>query len=192
MYDEETKTIWLLDTVALDRQGPILAHELTHALQDQNYDLEQWVGRATSRPARGSGRQGKTRAETTRLGLPVPQSSRGKPWWFTSTTCSHPSGATLKDTPGVVASMEESAVTATIDTELMHQAPMMLREAGSFPYREGLFFEADVLAKRGKAAAFQGVFAHPPRNTHEVFNPNFYLEHAPSSRRASTRPPPPS
>jgi len=103
-----------------------------------------------------------------------------------------PFGRNLKDTPGVVASMEESAVTATIDTELMHQAPMMLREAGSFPYREGLFFEADVLAKRGKAAAFQGVFAHPPRNTHEVFNPNFYLEHAPSSRRASTRPPPPS
>jgi len=89
-----------------------------------------------------------------------------------------PFGRNLKDTPGVVASMEESAVTATIDAELMHKAPMVLREAGSFPYREGLFFEAEVLAKRGKAAAFQGVFAHPPRNTHEVFNPNSYLEHA--------------
>jgi len=30
LYDEETKTIWLLNTVAFDRQGPIPAHELTH------------------------------------------------------------------------------------------------------------------------------------------------------------------
>jgi len=84
----------------------------------------------------------------------------------------------LKDTPGVVASMQDSAVSATIDTELMHRAPVVLREAGSFPYRDGLFFEADILAQRGKAAAFQGVFAHPPRNTHEVFDSKAYLEHA--------------
>jgi hypothetical protein len=55
---------------------------------------------------------------------------------------------------------------------------MVLREAGSFPYREGLFFEADLLQKRGKHAAFEGVFAQPPRNTHEVFDSNAYLEHA--------------
>ena len=89
-----------------------------------------------------------------------------------------PYGRNLKDTPGVVASMEDSAVSATIDTELMHKAPMVLREAGSFPYRDGLFFEADVLAQRGKQAAFQGVFAQPPRNTHEVFDSKAYLEHA--------------
>jgi hypothetical protein len=77
-----------------------------------------------------------------------------------------------------VASMEDSAVSATIDTELMHRAPMVLREAGSFPYRDGLFFEADILAQRGKQAAFQGVFAQPPRNTHEVFDSRTYLEHA--------------
>ena len=87
-------------------------------------------------------------------------------------------GRNLKDSPGVVASMQDAAVSATIDTELMHKAPMVLREAGSFPYREGLFFEADILQKRGKHAAFEGVFAQPPRNTHEVFDSNAYLEHA--------------
>jgi hypothetical protein len=73
--------------------------------------------------------------------------------------------------------MQDAAVQATIDTEMMHKAPMVLREAGSFPYRDGLFFEADILQKRGKHAAFQGVFAQPPRNTHEVFDSNAYLEH---------------
>src|ERR1700693_5868512 len=38
-YDPETKMISMLSLVTPDRQEPILAHELTHALQDQNYDL---------------------------------------------------------------------------------------------------------------------------------------------------------
>src|ERR1700689_3679132 len=42
-YDDETKTISMLNWVPPDRQEPILAHELTHALQDQNYDLSKWM-----------------------------------------------------------------------------------------------------------------------------------------------------
>src|SRR6202167_4411327 len=42
-YDPETKTISMLNWVPPDRQEPILAHELTHALQDQNYDLTRWM-----------------------------------------------------------------------------------------------------------------------------------------------------
>ena len=42
-YDDETKMISMLNWVPPDRQEPILAHELTHALQDQNYDLAKWM-----------------------------------------------------------------------------------------------------------------------------------------------------
>src|SRR5580704_17516211 len=42
-YDDETKTISMLNWIPLERQSPILAHELTHALQDQNYDLKAWL-----------------------------------------------------------------------------------------------------------------------------------------------------
>ncbi len=42
-YDDETKTISMLNWIPLERQAPILAHELTHALQDQNYDLKAWL-----------------------------------------------------------------------------------------------------------------------------------------------------
>ena len=40
-YDEKTKTINMLDWVGLEMQKPIMAHELTHALQDQSFDLEK-------------------------------------------------------------------------------------------------------------------------------------------------------
>ena len=175
LYDEETKTISLLNTVSLEKQGPILAHELTHALQDQNYDLAQW-GKAGTKPVvkgqRGDPDEVNDESTTARHAI-----VEGQAMVVYIDYLLAPYGRNLKDTPGVVASMEDTAVSATIDTELMHKAPMVLREAGAFPYRAGLFFEADVLAQRGKQAAFQGVFAQPPRNTHEVFDSKAYLDH---------------
>lgn len=173
LYDNETKMISLLNTVSIEKQGPILAHELTHALQDQNYDLLQWA-QAGSKPAK-PGEGGDLNDESTTARHAIVE---GQAMVVYIDYVLAPFGRNLKNTPGVVASMEDAAVSGTIDTELMHRAPIVLREAGSFPYRAGLFFEADILAQRGKAAAFQGVFAHPPRNTHEVFDSNAYLEHA--------------
>ncbi len=42
-YDSKKKIVFLLDWVEPDAQKPVLAHELTHALQDQNFDLEKWM-----------------------------------------------------------------------------------------------------------------------------------------------------
>jgi len=175
LYDDETKTIWLLNTVSMEKQGPILAHELTHALQDQNFDLHHWAKASSKSDPKTQGSEGDMNDESTTARHAIVE---GQAMVVFIDYMLAPYGRNLKDTPGVVASMEDSAVSATIDTELMHKAPMVLREAGSFPYRDGLFFEADVLAQRGKQAAFQGVFARPPRNTHEVFDSNAYLEHA--------------
>ena len=41
-YDSKTKTVNMLDWVSIDEQKPVLAHELTHALQDQHVDLDKW------------------------------------------------------------------------------------------------------------------------------------------------------
>jgi hypothetical protein len=86
LYNDETKTIWLLNTISLERQGPILAHELTHALQDQNYDLQHW--------ARAGEKQGGTNPVREMMATSMMRarpratpSSRDRPWWCTSTTC---------------------------------------------------------------------------------------------------------
>ena len=41
-YDSKTKTVNLLDWIEPDTQKPVLAHELTHALQDQRVNLDKW------------------------------------------------------------------------------------------------------------------------------------------------------
>src|SRR5579863_832906 len=42
-YDPKTKTVNLLDWIGVEQQRPVLAHELTHALQDQSFGLEKWM-----------------------------------------------------------------------------------------------------------------------------------------------------
>ena len=41
-YDDKTKIVNLLNWVQPEEQKPVLAHELTHAIQDQKVNLEKW------------------------------------------------------------------------------------------------------------------------------------------------------
>ncbi len=41
-YEPKDKTVYLLDWLAPEQQKPVLAHELTHALQDQHVNLQKW------------------------------------------------------------------------------------------------------------------------------------------------------
>ncbi len=42
-YDVKTKTVNLLNWLDVEQQKPVLAHELTHALQDQSFGIEKWM-----------------------------------------------------------------------------------------------------------------------------------------------------
>lgn len=170
-YDEETKTISLLNWVPSDRQEPILAHELTHALQDQNYDLRKWM-KAAVKPA-GSGSpsgEGNDDGATARKAV-----VEGQAMVVYVDYMLKPMGRSLEDTPGLIYEMEEPAVKAVADSQMLHDAPMILRESGTFAYKEGLIFEGELIHKGGKKMAFPGVFGRPPRNSHEVLQPDAYI-----------------
>ena len=169
-YDEETRTISLLNWVSPDQQGPILAHELTHALQDQNYDLTKWM-KAAAKPTDGASRNNDTDdGAIARKAVIEGQAMVVYVDYMLAAV-----GRNLEDTPGLLYQMEEPAVKAVIDSQLMHDAPMIMREMGIFSYNEGLIFEGELLHKGGKKMAFAGVFARPPRNSHEVLQPEAYI-----------------
>jgi hypothetical protein len=166
-YDDETKTISMLDWVPPDRQEPILAHELTHALQDQNYDLAKWMK---------AGTKSAESAATNDSAIARKAVVEGQAMVVYVDYLLKPVGRSLEDTPGLIYQMEEPAVKAVIDSQLMHDAPMILREAGTFAYNAGLIFEGELLHKGGKNMAFAGAFARPPRNSHEVLQPQSYIQ----------------
>lgn len=174
-YDEDTKTISLLNWVPWDHQEPILAHELTHALQDQNYDLKKWM-RAPLKPAKnGSNDKDKDEGSMDDGATARKAVVEGQAMVVYVDYVLAPMGRNLVDTPDLIYQMEEPAVKAVADSQMLHDAPMILREAGSFAYNDGLIFEGELLHKGGKDMAFAGVFARPPKNSHEVLRPETYI-----------------
>ncbi len=174
-YDFETKTISMLNWIPLEKQKPILAHELTHALQDQNYNLKTWMQleeKEEEPEAAARDNQDDDASSTARRAVVEGQAQVVYLDYVLA-----PFKRSVQNTPGLIYQMEEPAVQAVADSELLHNAPMIVREFGTFPYRAGLIFEGELLQKGGKEMAFAGAFTRPPRSTHEVLQPKAYLEH---------------
>lgn len=172
-YDPATKVISLVNWISLDELYPVMAHELTHALQDQNYELDKWAkaGRAKDADQQDDGPDESVLARHA--------VAEGQAMLVYVDFMLAPHGRSIRNTPGVLARMEEPAVKATIDTEWVHKAPMIMREAGTFPYREGMIFEGELLQAGGQKMAFERAFVSPPHNSHEVLHPRAYLEKEP-------------
>jgi hypothetical protein len=177
-YDNKTKTVNLLDWIEADEQKPVLAHELTHALQDQKVNLTKWsdVGsNDVSHNVQDDNRHLQTdEAETARDAVAEGQAMAV----FLDYTLK-PSGKTLADaSPEMMARMKDLAGDTT-GSPILARAPLLLQESLIFPYSEGLTFEHAVLVKGGKDAAFAGVLAAPPSSSFEIMHPEAYLTHVP-------------
>ncbi|MGA2960166.1 MAG: hypothetical protein ABSD96_00715 [Candidatus Korobacteraceae bacterium] len=167
-YDAKTKTVYLLDWVDAEAQKPVLAHELTHALQDQSYNLSQWA--EDSKHAK---------SDQEEMALEEAQSAReavleGQAMLVLLDYMLAPAGRSVADSPSVVDVMKGAMVEGG-QTPMFAKAPLFLREALTFPYTFGLDFERQVMAKKGRGGAYKGVFENPPRDTRQVMEPETYL-----------------
>jgi hypothetical protein len=173
-YDAKSKTVYLLDWVDADAQRPVLAHELTHALQDQSYNLNRWAEDSK-----------RAKSDQDEVALEEAQSAReavieGQAMLVLLDYMLAPAGKSVADSPAIVDAMKSAMVEGS-QTPMFSKAPLYLREALTFPYIFGLDFERQVLAKQGRDGAYKGVFEKPPRDTRQVIEPETYLadEHIP-------------
>ena len=176
-YDNKTKTVNLLDWIQPDEQKPVLAHELTHALQDQKINLTKWSDvalNATSKNVQDDNRHLQVdEAETARDAV-----AEGQAMAVFVDYSLRPTGRTLKNSPEL-AERWKNQVADTSGSPIMARAPLMLQQSLLFPYSEGLNFEQAVLIKAGTEAAFAGTLTNPPSSSYEIMEPAAYLAHAP-------------
>jgi hypothetical protein len=176
-YDNKTKTVNLLDWIVPEEQKPVLAHELTHALQDQKVGLTKWseVGdNSVAQTAQEDNRHIQTdEADTAREAVAEGQAMVT----FVDYTLK-PTGKTLLDAPELADKFKDAA-SDTSGSPVLARAPLLLQESLLFPYSEGLSFEQAVMVKSGREAAFAGVLANPPSSSFEIMHPEAYLSHAP-------------
>jgi hypothetical protein len=176
-YDNKTKTVNLLDWIPPDQQKPVLAHELTHALQDQTVNLTKWseVGiQSTARNMQEDNQHVQVdEADTARDAV-----AEGQAMAVFVDYSLRPTGKTLADAPELGDKLKDMASDSS-GSPIMERAPLLLQESLLFPYTDGLSFEQAILVKAGARAAFADVLANPPSSSFEIMNPKAYMAHTP-------------
>jgi hypothetical protein len=172
-YDEKTRTMNLLDWNEPDMQRPVMAHELTHALQDQSFNLEKMSKHDEEVEKRGL----QDLVELIRNDESSTCRSavlEGQAMIVLLDYVLAPQGQSVEKMPQVVelmqASMDKSRGSPVFDS-----APLLLQEELAFPYRQGMKFIKDLLVAGGKPLAYTGVLGRMPQTTREIIEPKEYL-----------------
>lgn len=174
-YDPKTKTVNLLDWVPIEEQEPVMAHELTHALQDQSVGLQKWM-------KKGEKDLGEIRKDPTPADIENDEMDNareavieGQAQAMMFQYAIAPTGHSIATSPALVDAMEEETLTGTPSTKVFNDAPIFLKESLTFPYSYGMQFVVKLMQKGGKEKAFAGVLRNPPHTTRQIMEPETYL-----------------
>jgi hypothetical protein len=174
-YDPKTKTVNLLDWVPMEEQEPVMAHELTHALQDQAVGLQKWM-------KRGEKDLGEIRKDPTPDDIENDEIDNareavieGQAQAMMFQFALAPAGHSIVDSPALVEAMEDESLTGSPSTKVFNEAPIFMKESLTFPYSYGMDFVIKVMQKGGKEKAFAALLQNPPHTTRQIMEPETYL-----------------
>jgi hypothetical protein len=152
-YDPKAQQFYLADWIELEGQKPVMAHELTHALQDQHFNLkrfEKWP-------------QGDSDAELAAHALIEGDATLAMTLY-------------MAKNPMVALAFMRSLGTQQIALEQFKQAPRALRESLLFPYEEGSAW-ATQLYKRGGWEMVSHAFAKLPQSSEQILHADKYFSY---------------
>ncbi|HMB84728.1 MAG TPA: hypothetical protein VKI40_11835 [Terriglobales bacterium] len=176
-YDVKTKTVNLLNWLDVEQQKPVLAHELTHALQDQSFGIEKWMKGSTENSDNKENDPSPSDIENDEETAARQAVVEGQAMAVLLDYSLAPTGKTLLDSPQIVDALKQGMLVGTADSPAFRDAPIFLKEELTFPYRYGLDFTSALLQAGGKQLAYAGAFKDPPKTTREIMEPETYLAH---------------
>ena len=155
LYDPTTREFYIADWSPLADQRMVMAHELTHALEDQHFQIEAWLKAA--RPNEDAELARDAVLEGSAMAAMVDYLMLG-------------TGRSLKDVPEFDPGM---LIGDLGSTPTLQKAPPFLKDALIFPYLGGLTFSAAVMKNTGWAA-LPDLFEKPPVSTQQILHPALY------------------
>jgi hypothetical protein len=178
-YNVKDQTVYLLDWIEPAAQRAILAHELTHALQDQNFHLEKWnkaPGEEDGKTKKWSSDDLDTMKEAADDEQLVARVATLEGQGMTELLdyMLAPAGKNVNNSPMEVETLK-AGMTEDKQSPIFNSAPKFLKESLVFPYREGLTFFQYVMFKKGREKGFAGTLTNPPRTTREIMQPETYM-----------------
>ena len=163
LYDPKAHEFYNADRIEPDEQRMVMSHVLTHALEDQQFQIEDWVKAA--RPNDDAEMAREAVLEGSAMAAMLDYMLQEK-------------GLKLRDLPDIDPSVFVGDLT---QTPLMQKAPPFIKDSLLFPYFSGLTFSMMILKSDGWHG-FYSVFAKPPANTQQIMHPELY--------RSNTQPKP--
>lgn len=139
-------------------QTTIAVHELTHALQDQHYDLEKFINPAGPNGDELMAHAALVEGDATAVMLDYTRRLTGQ--------------APLAEEAGVGGIMLQNIMSASIMSSIQ-QTPETLQMMLLFPYTSGLRFVHKALQK-GDYREIDRMFRNPPSSTEEILHPEKY------------------
>ena len=170
-YDPKRKTMFIADWIPPEMQAMVLSHELTHALQDESWDLESYMHGARDNDDATSARQAVVEGYATAAMM---QQSAG--------------GIDLGQLPSLAPLMESVIHQQFGEFPAFTNAPYFFRLQALFPYVQGMgFIQAGL--QHGGWKGLGVLFDHPPDATEEIYQPQVYFNHRASQPIVLERPP---
>lgn len=158
-YDSETKDMYVIGGEFTGLERMTYAHEFTHALQDQNYDLENGLKLNTEHC--------KTATEycAAVTALVEGDATLSEQLWFLA-------NATDQDRNDII-KFQQTASMPVYDS-----APAYMKQDFLFPYQQGFDF-VNQLYSKGKWVAVDAAFANPPVSAEQIMHPEKYPDDKP-------------
>jgi hypothetical protein len=158
-YDYNKKKLFITDSTSSDSQETVLAHELSHALADQNYNLARYI------------KQGRKSDDGSTARLAVME---GQATWMMSEYMARKAGGSLLDSPQAAAAMANMTDEGDGQYPVFDNEPLYLKLTLVFPYTQGMMFQNAVI-QRDHQEAFGEVFQHAPVSSQQIMHPDKYF-----------------
>lgn len=159
-YDPEKDHFVMAEWMPAAMQLPIAVHELTHALQDQHFDLKKFIDIDKFSTDQLLARSALVEGDATAVMID-----------FTRTMANQPNLAEAND---VTAIMLQNIIGSSLFVGLK-EVPESLKLILLFPYTSGLRF-AHHLLKVGGYSELDKAFKNPPGSTTQILHPERYFE----------------
>jgi hypothetical protein len=158
-YDYDKKKLFVTDSTPNESQEPVLAHEIAHAIADQNYNLGRFI------------KQGRKSDDGATARLAVME---GQATWLMSEVLARKMGQSLKDSPALLAAMSGVSDNGAGQFPVFDNSPLYLRQTLVFPYTKGMLFQHAAFVRDGQIG-FAEVFLNPPVSTQQILHPEKYF-----------------
>src|SRR6202789_1187679 len=160
LYDPKAKEFYIADWIPVDEQKTVMSHELTHALEDQSFRIDDWIKAARPNDdaelARDSVSEGSAMAAM--VDYQMMDQKMG-----------------VRNLPDVSLLIRNGAVAEMDKDPKLSKAPAFIRDELLFPYLAGTGFTQEFLKAHSGWKDIHLVFENPPVSTQQILHPDLYL-----------------